>query len=280
MINKKMLAVGIVASLMSVTGCASAGAETEQIAEESVVSAKDSQTELSGLEEKREITKILECTVCMKIVDPCPLMYEEELDAELDPELTDSFRTLAESLKPEKGNAGSRTFYLIKFYDEKELLLAEWKVDTQHRIILENGEMISPDSSLENLFSELEESLDITFAVFERAPGTDFLRLLEEAEKGKLTEVTEDNFQEGATYDLDSEDLKELKTHWPDIEIADTESGLEKIRYQIHFYTEKGAELYCLVVGEDGNLYTDTMYQLCGEMVSEWLDNLKRKAGL
>lgn len=265
--GKLILLTGIIAALINTGCCTEAGAQMRET---------DVEQEIM---KEMEITDVLDRTVGIRLTDPCADMYAEALDIELTSEQVASFVELEESLVVSAGNIGSKWFYALEFYDENNNLLQSWKIDTQHRIAAGEGKIIKSDTALKAWFEQMEEELSVEFDLLERKPGEGYFYFITDVDHGSLMEVTENNFQQGIEYDFGEEDIQYLKENWKGTVFQEKKAEQQEMKIQIWLYSEGGADLYCFVSDEQGNLYTDTGYQVCGEGTSKWLEELKIKAG-
>lgn len=206
--------------------------------------------------------------------------YRESMGCELEQEDIEALKKLKNKLVMTDKPIVSFYYYKLSIYDKDKNLLDTWTVDVNYRIEAGLGYGIEGEGKLEELLKSVEEKNGITFEkVCSRVPGENYLQMLDKGSDINLVEITENNFIEGIDYYLEQEDIEALKKIKEDIEFGETQKEFDIYHYQIHIYTESGAELYFWVVDYDGKIYSQD-YEMGGEALEQWQSVIEKKSGL
>ena len=200
-------------------------------------------------------------------------MYTDALREELDPELIQSFNTLAKTAAVSDSLSSGRPLYAISFYDDQdnEKLKA---VVTDTRCVLINSEVFSGES-FKDILDRIEQEYCLDDALWEREPSSNYFALMKDAESADIYENVEDHFSSSRCAVLSEELIEQLKKSAGSIEIIGKAENFE-IRYALRVYSKDESSLYVFYADDEGKTYTEFGYEVKGIPLNNWISIMEK----
>lgn len=202
--------------------------------------------------------------------------YLESIYVDLDNEDIDSFKKIGSNMEKSETQPVAKPFYSLTFYDEKMNVIDVWEVCDAYTVKTSNHIIISRQGELSEWLDMIENKYNITFEIFNRTPGKDYMKQLEQADSAYITEITDNNYISGVSCVLGENDLLSFKQLEDDIQMVQDRRDINDYYYQITFYDNNGGQLYTFIVDFDGKIYTSTGFEVTSQAAIEWFRRVER----
>ncbi len=273
---KKSIFVFVVAAGMLLTTCSQEVKEKpkkNKKAEETVVQKQDAKS--------KEYAKMLEKVESITFGDVVEDSYEESIDFALEKEEIEQLKAIQDSIVLEPGEVYTHASYKLTFYDKNGNKLDSWKIGWVGEAETEAHGRIDEKGKFGKWVKNLEEKYKVDdMELYSRTPGKNYLQRLKEVDESVLDEITENNFIKGIKYELPKTDIEELKVIENEIIVGKEKHEIDEYYYKMEMYTDEGAGVYTWIVDFDGKMYTGEGYELSGEALMEWKEEIEEKSGL
>lgn len=102
---------------------------------------------------------------------------------------------------------------------------------------------------------------------------------IEEMSQADLYEFTKNNFYEGFSYELQTEDLEELKKIIVDQKYLLKKGKLQKEteRYILNLYNKEGKKIEAIIMDTEGHIFIDEDTEINSDTLKKFLDKLLKK---
>lgn len=203
--------------------------------------------------------------------------YIESIYVTLDDEDIDALKKIVSKIEKSEEHPVSKSLYSLTFYDEKNDVIDVWEVSNVYTVKTGNNIILSRKNELDEWLDMIENKYNITFDIFNRTPGKNYMQQLEQADNAYITEITDNNFVSGVSCNLDEDDILSFKSLKDEIQIMQEKQNIDDYYYKIDFFDINGIELYSFIVDFDGKIYTSTGFEMTGEKVMNWFGSVEKK---
>lgn len=232
-------------------------------------------SDINLIEDENEFM-YLEQVTYIEMDDVIKNSYLESIYVNLDNEDIDAFKKIGSNMEESETQPVTRPFYSLTFYDEKMDVIDVWEVCDAYTVKTSNHIIISRQDELGEWLDMIENKYNITFEIFNRTPGEDYMKQLEQADNAYITEITDNNFISGVSCVLEENDLLSFKQLEDDIQMVQDRRDINDYYYQIAFYDNNGGQLYTFVVDFDGKIYTSTGFEVTNQAAIDWFRGVEQ----
>lgn len=218
----------------------------------------------------------LEQVANIELDDVIKNSYLESIHVNLDNEDIDAFKEIVSKMEKSETQPVAKPFYSLTFYDDKMDIIDVWEVCDTYTVKTDNHIIISQQGELSEWLDMIENKYNITFEIFNRTPGENYMKQLEQADNAYITEITDNNFISGVSCNLEEDDLVSFKLLEDDIQIAQGRRDINDYYYQITFYDNNGGQLYTFVIDFDGKIYTSTGFEVTSQAAIDWFRRVEQ----